>query len=113
MAAPTVLPGGLQIDAAHVGNVTPSVTATGKREAWGTAAMTGAGTVTIATGLTTVEFAVACPYGDLLAGTIGAFTTVTVQPTSGGSIILRGYGGTLGDTPSTQPGTVAWRAVGT
>jgi hypothetical protein len=75
----------------------------------GTAIITAGGSVTVGTGLTTVNFAMASAYG-LLAGTAD-FDQVSAQPTTGGSIFLRSQSG--GGTASVSPGTATWWAVGT
>lgn len=108
----TGLPNGVDINAAHTGNVAPYVTADGARFAAGSAVVT-AGSVNVATGLSSVLYAVASTAGAVssTAGTANGFVSVTAQAISGGTIILRGVDG-MG-TASDAAGTAYWFAVGT
>lgn len=109
----TNFPNGVSIPAGHVGSVTPNVSATGQRVAEGSAVLSNAGTVDVATGLTTVLYVQATPVGPLssTAGTVAGFATVAVQIKAGGTIMLKGYD-QMG-TASAVAGTVFWRATGT
>lgn len=111
--ADTNFPNGISIPAGHVGSVAPFVGRTGARIAAGTAPITGIGTV--ATGLTSVLLAVCSPHGPLLAGSAGAFgAQLTATPGAAGAVVLTSYdGGSATSVQSTQPGTVAWLAIGT
>lgn len=77
-------------------------------------AVVTAGSVNVATGLTTVLYAQVTALGPLssTAGTAGGFVVPTVQPigASGGSICVRGYD-QMGTVSSTA-GTVFWHAIG-
>lgn len=69
-------------------------------------------TAFVPSGATTVTFVVASPYGVLpTAGTAKAFTNVTAERGSGGTVTIYGYDqfGTASDTA----GTAAYWAVGT
>lgn len=106
----TNFPNGLTVDSGHEGNLYPSVTASGKRTAHGTAVVPSGGSGTaFATGLTTVEFAVASPY--LGAASVAAFAGVGAAVGSGGTVTLRGISGA--GTASTANGTATWFAIGT
>lgn len=108
--AETNFPNGLTVSSGHVGNVTPSVTATGKREAWGTVTVpSGTAGTAFATGLTTVEYVVACPYTTVTP--VATFAGVAVEVGDSGAITIRGV--SSAGTPSTTSGTASWRAVGT
>lgn len=67
------------------------------------------GSAAVATGLTTVAFAVASPYG-LMAGTAD-FDIVSAQPTAGGTVFVRAQ--STGGTASVSSGTATWFAIGT
>lgn len=111
--AETTFPNGIDVNAGHVGNVPAYVTADGARIAAGTAILSNAGTADVTTGLTTVTFAQATPYGALssTAGTVGGFVGANVEVKSAGVLLLRGYD-QMG-TASTAAGTVSWIAIGT
>lgn len=78
------------------------------KAAAGTSIITG-GSVSVATGLTTVNYVVAGAYG-LLAGTAD-FDQVSAQPATGGTIVLRSQ--STGGTASVSAGTATWIAWGT
>lgn len=109
----TNFPNGLSVPAGHVGNVVPNVTATGLREAAGSAVLSNAGTVDVTTGLTTVLYVQATPAGPLssTAGTTGGFVSVAAQIKAAGVIMLKGYD--QQGTASAVIGTAFWRALGT
>lgn len=111
--AETNFPNGISVPASHVGNVMPNVVGTGYRLAHGTSQITGIGTV--ATGLSSVLMAVCAPHGPILAGSAGAFgAQLSATPGASGALVLRSYdGGSATSIASTQPGTVAWIAIGT
>ena len=79
----------------------------------GTAILSNAGTVDVATGLTSVLFAVVSPYGELssTAGTVGGFVSASSEVKAGGTLLIRGND-QMG-TASTSAGTASWVAVGT
>ena len=106
-------PNGVSVSSGHVGNVAPIVTATGLRMAAGSAVLSNAGTVDVATGLTTVLYAQATPSGLLssTAGTIAGFSSVTASPKASGTLMLKGYD-QMG-TASGVIGTAFWMAIGT
>lgn len=108
--AETNFPNGISVEAGHVGLVAP-FTATGLRQAAGSAAIAG-GSANVASGLTSVLYAQVTRLGPLAAGagTAGAFVTATAQP-SGANIIVRGYD--VQGTVSDAAGTVFWHAIGT
>lgn len=107
----TSLPNGLSVSAGHVGNVTPNVSATGAREAWGTTIVpSGTAGTAVASGLTTVTYVVCSPYQSGGVPAAG-FSHAAASPASGGSLQFFGVSGA--GTASTANGTVAWRAVGT
>lgn len=108
--AETNFPNGVSIPAGHVGNVTPNVIGTGKREAWGTVVVpSGAGGTQIASGLTTVEFVQASPYN--AGAAVAGYAGVHASSPGGGSVLLIGV--SSAGTASTASGTATWRAVGT
>lgn len=110
--AETRFPNGLDVDSGHAGNVPAYVTADGARLAAGTAILSNAGTVDVTTGLTTVLFAQATPYGPpSAAGTAGGYASVNVEVKSAGVLLLRGVD-QMG-TASTASGTASWFAIGT
>lgn len=82
--------------------------ATGAKAAAGTVVVpSGASGTAFATGLTTVTYFLATPYGNVTAaGYAGVMGTV-----NGGSITLLGVSGP--GTASTASGTAAWLALGT
>lgn len=87
--------------------------AAGYKIARGTAILSNAGTVDVATGLSDVLFAVVSPYGALnsVAGTVGGFVSASSQVKSGGTLLIRGndqFG-----TASSASGTASWIALGT
>lgn len=94
--------------------ITPvSAVAAGYKIARGTAILSNAGTVDVATGLSDVLFAVVSPYGALnsVAGTVGGFVSASSQVKSGGTLLIRGndqFG-----TASSSSGTASWIALGT
>lgn len=109
--AETNFPNGISIPAAHVGSVTPNVTATGAREAWGTTIVpSGTAGTAVSSGLTTVTYVVCSPYQASGVPAAG-FSHAAASPASGGSLQFFGVSGA--GTASTANGTVAWRAVGT
>lgn len=89
------------------------VSASNVKIAAGTSILSNAGTVDVATGLTSVLWAVASPYGALnsVAGTVGGFVSCSTQTKSGGTLLIRGND-QMG-TASSASGTASWIAVGT
>lgn len=91
-------------------SVAPYATASGSKTAAGTVIVTG-GSIDVASGLTTVSFVVASPYGELIAGTAGAFSSVSAAGGVSGTVTIHAIDPE--GTASVSSGTATWWAVGT
>ena len=73
----------------------------------------GSGTAFAVSGLSSVDFVVASPYGALssTAGTVGGFVSASSEVKAAGVLLIRGND-QMG-TASTVAGTASWIAIGT
>lgn len=101
----TNFPDGISVGAG--GAAVPGYTGGAATFAAGTVVVSG-GSAAVNTGLTSVAFALASPYG-LMAGTAD-FDIVSAQPGSGGTIFVRAQ--STGGTASVSGGTATWFAIG-